>query len=131
MRAGRRRGGARADHHTDSAIDPASSAQQHATMVVRPLVGMTGDGVATLELRRTHQSACARVQNGAWQVLVEGTRRVVPIGTSSSSFSQSSRLVSRLPLLGVPFLAARTSAGRKGVVVLLLKARCADRQIDR
>ena len=100
-------------------------------MAVRPLVGMTGDGVATLELRRTHQSACARVQNGAEQVLVEGTRRAVPIGTSSSSFSQSSRLVSRLPLLGVPFLAARTSAGRKGVVVLLQKARCADRQIDR
>eukprot|EP01044_Picomonas_judraskeda_P009030 COSAG03_NODE_1072_length_4899_cov_3.237083_1_plen_24_part_10 len=24
-------------------------------MAVRPLVGMTGDGVATLELRRTHQ----------------------------------------------------------------------------
>ena len=64
----------------------ASSAQQHATMVVRPLVGMTGDGVATLELRRTHQSTCARVQNGAQQVLVEGTRRAVPIGTSSSSF---------------------------------------------
>ena len=59
-------------------------------MVVRPLVGMTEDGVATLELRRTHQSTCARVPNGAHQVLVEGTRRVVPIGTSSSSFLQSS-----------------------------------------
>ena len=92
-------------------------------MVVRPLVGMTGDAVATLELRRSHQSACARVQNGAWQVLVEGTRRVVPIGTSSSSFSQSSRLVSRLPLLGVPFLAARTSTGRKGAAILLHKVR--------
>ena len=34
--------------------------------------------------------------------------------------------MSRLPLLGVPFLAARTSAGRKGVVVLLQKARCAE-----
>ena len=101
-------------------------------MVVRPLVGMTGDGVATLELRRTHQSTCARVLNGAQQVLVEGTRRAVPIGTSSSSFLQSiSPVVSRLPLLGVPFLAARTSAGRKGVVVLLQKERCADRQIDR
>ena len=111
---------------------PRLSAQQHETMVVRPLVGMTGDGVATLELRRTHQSTCARVQNGAQQVLVEGTRRAVPIGTSSSSFLQSiTRLVSRLPLLGVPFLAARTSAGRKGVVVLLQKVRCADRQIDR
>ena len=30
-------------------------------MAVRPLVGMTGDEVATLELRRTHQSTCARV----------------------------------------------------------------------
>ena len=60
-------------------------------MVVCPLVGMTGDGVATLELRRTHQSTCARVQNGAQQVLVEGTRRAVPIGTSSSSFLQSAR----------------------------------------
>eukprot|EP01044_Picomonas_judraskeda_P013444 COSAG03_NODE_2034_length_3199_cov_1282.360000_1_plen_67_part_10 len=59
-------------------------------MVVRPLVGMTGDGVATSELRRTHQSTCARVPNGAHQVLVEGTRRAVPIGTSSSSFLQSS-----------------------------------------
>eukprot|EP01044_Picomonas_judraskeda_P044210 COSAG03_NODE_23622_length_278_cov_1.128492_1_plen_62_part_01 len=39
--------------------------------------------------------------------------------------------MSRLPLLGVPFLAARTSAGRKGVVVLLQKVRCEDRQIDR
>ena len=92
-------------------------------MAVRPLVGMTGDGVATLELRRTHQSTCARVLNGAQQVLVEGTRRVVPIGTSSSSFSQSSRLVSRLPLLGVPFLAARTSTGRKGIAILLHKVR--------
>eukprot|EP01044_Picomonas_judraskeda_P005321 COSAG03_NODE_499_length_7409_cov_11.656088_1_plen_44_part_10 len=44
-------------------------------MAVRPLVGMTGNGVATLELRRTHQSTCARVLNGAQQVLVEGTRR--------------------------------------------------------
>ena len=68
---------------------PRLSAQQHETMAVRPLVGMTGDGVATLELRRTHQSACARIQNGAEQVLVEGTRRAVPIGTSSSSFLQS------------------------------------------
>ena len=86
-------------------------------MVVCPLVGMTGDGVATSELRRTHQSTCARVQNGAQQVLVEGTRRVVPIGTSSSSFLQSarSRLESHLPLLSVPFLAVRTSAGRKGM----------------
>ena len=42
-------------------------------MAVRPLAGMTGDGVATLELRRTHQSTCARVLNGAQQVLVEGT----------------------------------------------------------
>ena len=94
-------------------------------MVVCPLVGMTGDGVATSELRRTHQSTCARVQNGAQQVLVEGTRRVVPIGTSSSSFLQSarSRLESHLPLLSVPFLAVRTSAGRKGVVVLLQKVR--------
>ena len=95
---------------------------------------MIGEGVATLELRRSHQSACARVQNGAQQVLAEGTRRAVPIGTSSSSFLQSispGRLVSRLPLLGAPFLAARTSAGRKGVVVLLQKVRCADRQIDR
>ena len=84
---------------------------------------MIGEGVATLQLRRSHQGARSRVHNGAWQVLVEGTRRVVPIGTSSSSFSQSSRLVSRLPLLGVPFLVARTSAGRKGIAILLHKVR--------
>ena len=94
-------------------------------MAVRPLVGMTGDGVATLELRRSHQSACARVQNGAWQVLVEGTRRVVPIGTSSSSFLQSISPCEPAPSSPrpAPFLAARTSAGRKGVVVLLQKVR--------
>ena len=68
---------------------PRLSAQQHETMAVRPLVGMTGDGVATLELRRTHQGAGARVQIGARQVLREGTRRLVPVGTSSSSFFQS------------------------------------------
>ena len=125
MRAGRRRGGARADQHTDSAIDPAPRSVPSSTGRWRcaPRVGMIGEGVATLELRRSHQSACARVQNGAWQVMVEGTRRVVPIGTSSSSFSQSSRLVSRLPLLGVPFLAARTSTGRKGIAILLHKVR--------
>ena len=94
-------------------------------MVVCPLVGMTGDGVATLELRRTHQSTCARVLNGAQQVLVEGTRRAVPIGTSSSSFLQSISPCEPAPSSPrpAPFLAARTSTGRKGIAILLHKVR--------
>jgi hypothetical protein len=59
------------------------------TMGARPSVRMIGEGVATLELRKSHQGACARVRNGARQVLREGTRRLVPIGTSSSSCLQS------------------------------------------
>jgi hypothetical protein len=50
---------------------------------------MIGEGVATLELRKSHQAAGAHVWNGARQALREGTRRLVPIGTSSSSFFQS------------------------------------------
>ena len=85
---------------------------------------MIGEGVATLELRRSHQSVCARVQTGAWQVLVEGTRRVVPIGTSNFSFLQSiSPCEPPSSPRPAPFLAARTSAGRKGIAILLHKVR--------
>ena len=58
-------------------------------MGARPSVRMIGEGVATLELRKSHQGAGARVQIGARQVPREGTRRLVPSGTSSSSFFQS------------------------------------------
>jgi len=58
-------------------------------MGARPSVRMIGEGVATLELRKSHQGASVRVQIGARQVLREGTRRLVPVGTSSSSFFQS------------------------------------------
>ena len=67
----------------------AGKAKKHVTMGVRPSVRMIGEGLATLDLRGSDQGACARVRNGAWQVLREGTRRLVPIGTSSSSCLQS------------------------------------------
>ena len=50
---------------------------------------MIGEGLASLELRKSYQGVCVRVQIGARKVLLEGTRRTVPIGTSSSSFLQS------------------------------------------
>eukprot|EP01044_Picomonas_judraskeda_P042759 COSAG03_NODE_22165_length_293_cov_1.328205_1_plen_42_part_10 len=42
-------------------------------MGARPSVRMIGEGLATLDLRGSDQGACARVRNGAWQVLREGT----------------------------------------------------------
>ena len=70
-------------------VTQAGKAKKHVTMGARPSVRMIGEGVATLELRKSHQGACARVQIGARQVPREGTRRLVPIGTSSFSFFQS------------------------------------------
>ena len=67
----------------------AGKAKRHVTMGARPSVRMIGEGLATLDLRGSDQGAYARVRNGAWQVLREGTRRLVPIGTSSSSCLQS------------------------------------------
>ena len=64
-------------------------AKKHVTMEARPSVRMIGEGLATLDLRGSHQGACARVRNGARHVLREGTRRLVPLGTSSSSTFQS------------------------------------------
>ena len=62
-------------------------AKKHVTMGGRPSVRMIGEGLATLELRASDHGACARAQIGARQVLREGTRRLVPIGTSSSSLN--------------------------------------------
>jgi len=64
-------------------------ARKHATMVVRPSGSHDRGGVASVELRKSHRGVRARVQIGARKVLLEGTRRTVPIGTSSSSFLQS------------------------------------------
>ena len=50
---------------------------------------MIEDGLASVELRKSHQGAWVRVKIGARKLLLEGTRRTVPIGTSSSSSLQS------------------------------------------
>ena len=87
-----------------------------------------------MELRRTHQSTCARVLNGAQQVLVEGTRRAVPIGTSSSSFLQSisPREPPSSPRRALPCCAHVCRAqGRCGPAAEGALCRQADRQIDR
>ena len=44
-------------------------------MGARPSIRMIEEGVATLELRKSHQGASARVQIGARQVVREGTKR--------------------------------------------------------
>ena len=70
-------------------FEPRAKAKQHVTMGGSRSVRVVGEGLATLDLRGSYQGACARVQIGARQVPREGTRRLVPLRTSSSSTFQS------------------------------------------